>query len=630
MDRDRIVRLFITIAATGMSLFILISSIAYPLTAMIQRSVVLLFGLIVTFLLYPTRKKEGAKTGWFDYALALCGLIVNAYVVINFESMVARMGDPNGADLVLGGMCMLLVLEATRRAVGLPLPIVTSVFLLYCYFGNYLPGTFGHRGYSINRIINQMYLTTEGIFGVPLGVVVSIVFLFILFGSFLEKSGGGNFFINMAVAVAGRARGGPAKIAIIASGLLGTISGSSIANVVTTGAFTIPLMKRVGYRAEFAGAVEAAASTGGQIMPPIMGAGAFIMSEFTQIPYLKIIVAAAIPAALYYFSIYMNVHFEACRTNLKGMPEDEVPKAREVLKSGWIYLLPIFVLVAILVAGYSPARAAYVSMALLIVASMLKASTRMKPSAFLDSLRDAGMTSVTIVAACACAGMIVSSVSMTGLGIKFSNVIGALAGNMIILALALTMVASLVLGMALPTTANYIVQASVAAPALVALGVPVLTAHLFVFYFGVFADITPPVALAAYAGAGIAKGNPMTTGFIASRNVIVAFLIPYLFVFYPALLCIGMASEIALVATTAMLSVVAFSAAFSGFLYRHCSMWERVVLIISGGMLLHPEHISDLIGFVILAGLYVRQRMQGKAKAGICNSVKEMEVRRES
>ncbi|MEM5786128.1 MAG: TRAP transporter permease [Syntrophobacteraceae bacterium] len=630
MDRDKIVKMLITMAAAGMSIFILVTSIAYPLTAMIQRAAVLLLGLVVVFLLYPARKKEGAKTGYLDYLFALCGLIVNAYVIINFEAMVARMGDPNTADLILGGMCMLLVLEATRRAIGLPLPIVTSVFILYCYFGNYIPGTFGHRGYSINRIINQMYLTTDGVFGVPLGVVVSIVFLFILFGSFLEKSGGGNFFINLAVALAGRARGGPAKIAVIASGLMGTISGSSIANVVTTGAFTIPLMKRVGYRPAFAGAVEATASTGGQIMPPIMGAGAFIMSEFTQVPYLKIIVAAAIPAALYYFSIFMNVHFEACRTNLKGLPEDEVPSAKGILKDGWIYLLPIIVLISILVMGYSPARAAYVSIGLLIVASLFKASTRMKPSDFLEALRDAGMTSVTIVAACACAGMIVSSVSMTGLGIKFSNVIGAMAGDMIILALALTMIASLVLGMALPTTANYIVQAAVAAPALVALGIPVLTAHLFVFYFGVFADITPPVALAAYAGAGIARANPMTTGLLASRNVIVAFMIPYLFVFYPALLCQGPVMGIVIVASTAMLSVVALSAAFSGYLRRPCSVLERLILVLAGAMLLHPEHVSDTIGFLILASVFIRQVIADRQKVNIRDSLKEMEVGRES
>jgi len=612
MDRDKILNTIIAVAAVGMSVFILATSIALPLTAMIQRAVVLMLSLLIIFLKYPLGKKEGSKVGFLDYFWALGGLGVGLYVVLNFEAMVSRMGAPNEIDLVLGGICILLVLDATRRSIGWPLPIVTGVFLLYCYFGDYIPGTFGHRGYGISRIINQMYLTTEGVFGVPLGVVVSIVFLFVLFGSFLEKSGGGSFFINFAVALAGRSKGGPAKIAVIGSGLMGTISGSSIANVATVGTFTIPLMKRVGYRPEFAAAVEAGASTGGQIMPPIMGAGAFIMSEFTQIPYLQIIVAAAIPAILYYFSIYMNVHFEACRTNMQGLPEDEVPRIKDVLKDGWVYILPILTLVVILVLGYSPARAAYIGMALLIVASMLRASTRMKLTDFWEALRDASMTSIGIVAACACAGIIVSSVSMTGLGIKFSNIIGTLAGGKIILALGLTMIASLILGMALPTTANYIVQASVAAPALVALGIPVMTAHLFVFYFGVFADITPPVALAAYAAAGIAKANPMTSGLIASRNVIVAFLIPYLFVFFPALLCKAPVMEVIIVTAASALAVVAFSAAFSGFLRRNCTGFERIALLIIGALLLFPEFITSLVGLALLVLLYIRQGFGGK------------------
>ncbi|MFZ5649132.1 MAG: TRAP transporter permease [Bacillota bacterium] len=607
MDRDKILRFTITLAAVGMSVFILLTTIAFPVTAMIQRAAVLMLSLFIIFLKFPLRKREGARTGILDFILAFCGLAVGAYVLINFEEMVARMGAPVTADLVLGGLCILLVLESTRRAIGLPLPIVTCVFLLYSFYGDYIPGTFGHRGYDLSRIINQMYLTTEGIFGVPLGVVVSIVFLFVLFGSFLEKSGGGNFFINFAVSLAGRSKGGPAKIAVIGSGLMGTISGSSIANVATVGSFTIPLMRRVGYRPEFAAAVEAGASTGGQIMPPIMGAGAFIMSEFTQIPYLQIIVAAAIPAVLYYFSIYMNVHFEACRTNMHGLPDDEVPRVKDVLKDGWIYILPIMALVIILILGYSPARAAYIGIGLMILASMLRASTRMRPADFIDALRDAGITSMSIVAACACAGMIVSAVSMTGLGIKFSNMIGELAGGKELLALAFTMVASLILGMALPTTANYIVQASVAAPALVALGVPVLTAHMFVFYFGVFADITPPVALAAYTAAGIAKANPLTSGILASRNVIVAFLIPYLFVYFPALLCKAPTTEILIVTATSALAVVAFSASFSGYFRRHCSKAERVALLFLGAILLYPELISSLIGLALLTVLYIRQ-----------------------
>lgn len=595
-----------SLTAVAMSVFILYTSLTMPLVAMRQRAVVLMCSLFMIFLLYPLRRKS--KLSCWDVVLALVAFGVNAYIIFNFQNLVTRIGMPSITDLVLGFVCMVLVLEGTRRSIGWPLPVVTLLFLLYAYFGNFIPGVFGHRGYDIFRIINQMYLTTEGIFGVPIGVVVTIVFLFILFGSFLEKSGGGNFFITLAVALAGRARGGPAKIAIIASGLMGTISGSSIANVVTTGSFTIPLMKKIGYRPAFAASVESAASTGGQIMPPIMGAGVFVMAEFTQIPYLTIIMAAIIPALLYYFSIYMNVHFEACRQNLQGMPEDEIPKIGAVLKEGYVYILPILALVVILILGYSPARAALTSMALLVAVSMLKASTRMKPKDFWGALESAGMTTYAIVAATACAGMIVGTVSMTGLGIKFSNVIGSMSGGLEILALFFTMIACLVLGMALPTTANYIVQAAITAPALIALGLPVLTAHLFVFYFGVFADITPPVCLAAFAGAGIAKANPLETGLNATRNVTVAYLIPYLFVFFPALLGKAPAPEVIMAAGTAIMAVVAFSGAFSNFLHRKCTTPERVVLIIAGLLLIVPEHVSDLAGAAVLTALYLKQR----------------------
>lgn len=598
----------VTIAAVAMSVFILYTSLTTPLVAMRQRAVVLMLSLFMIFLIYPALKKR-EHISYFDVIWALLGAAVNLYVIIDFQNLVNRMGMPNQVDLILGGLCIVLVLEATRRSIGWPLPIVTAIFLLYNYFGQYIPGTFGHRGYDITRIINQMYLTTEGIFGVPIGVVVTIVFLFILFGAFLEKSGGGNFFINLAVALAGRAKGGPAKIAVIASGLMGTISGSSIANVVTTGSFTIPLMKKIGYRPEFAASVEAAASTGGQIMPPIMGAGAFVMSEFTQIPYLTIIAAAAIPALLYYLSISMNVHFEACRTGLEGMSEDEVPKTRDVLREGYVYILPIIALVVVLILGYSPARAALVGMGLLVLVSMIKASTRMKPKDFLDALASAGMTSFSIVAATACAGMIVGTVSMTGLGIKFSNLIGNLAGGREILGLFFTMIACLILGMALPTTANYIVQAAITAPALVALGVPLLTAHLFVFYFGVFADITPPVCLAAYAGAGIAKADPMKAGLNATRNVTVAYLVPYLFVYFPALLGKAPAMEVVQAVATAVLAVIALSAAFSSFLQRRCYWWERFLLLVAGALLIVPEPVSDLAGAILFVALYIWQRL---------------------
>jgi len=444
---------------------------------------------------------------------------------------------------------------------------------------------------------------------------VTIVFLFILFGTFLERSGGGQFFINLAVSLAGRLRGGPAKIAVIASGLMGMISGSSIANVATVGTFTIPLMKRVGYRAEFAGGVESAAATGGQIMPPILGAAAFIMSEFTHTPYLTIVVLSIVPAILYYLSLFMNVHFEACRTGMEGMPEEEIPKTSKVLSDGWIFIFPVITLIVVLTMGFSPARAAFSAMGMLIVLSLIKASTRIGPTVFWESLVAAGRNTVGIAAACACAGIIVGTVSMTGLGIKFANLIEQISQGHLILALMFTAVASLVLGMALPTTANYIVQASVAAPALVALGLPVLTAHMFVFYFGVFADITPPVALAAYTAAGIAKGDPMKTGVIATRNVIVGFIVPFLFVYHPGLILRGPVEDMAMMIPSTALAVVALSAFVGNYLHRLCAVWERFGLLAAGVLLITPGWMTDAIGLALLVGIYLWQRKTAKGAA---------------
>jgi TRAP transporter 4TM/12TM fusion protein len=606
-QQNRFVNLFITLGGAGITLFIIGTMLLFPLPAMMQRAAVLMLSLFVIFLLYPMfRQNRGLN--WLNWAWAILAVVVCGYVLVDFENLVNRMGALNTVDKILGGLCIIMVLDATRRAIGWPLPIVTLVFLLYAYFGYLIPGSFGHRGYDIHRILNQMYMTTEGIFGIPLGVVVTIVFLFILFGAFLDKGGGGKFFIDLAVALAGRLRGGPAKIAVISSGLMGTISGSSIANVATTGTFTIPLMKRIGYRPEFAGAVEAAASTGGQIMPPVMGAAAFIMAEFTQTAYVKIVIMAIIPALLYYLSVYMNVHFEACRTGMKGLPEDEIPKAAGVLKEGWVYILPVIALIVVLTMGYSPARAAFAGIGLMIIAGMFKAATRMSLKGFWEVLALAGRNSVGIAAACACAGMIVGVTSMTGLGVKLAMLIEYLAAGKLIIALLLTALASLILGMALPTTANYIVQASVAAPALIGLGVPTLTAHMFVFYFGVYADITPPVALAAYTAAGISKGDPMMTGVIASRNVIVGFIIPFLFVFHPGLVLQGPIADILIMTLSTGLCVVALSAAVGNYLYRSCRGWERIALLASGILLITPGIVTDLMGFAIFAVIYVWQR----------------------
>jgi len=606
-EKDRFLNFIIQLAGAGLSIFIIGTMLLFPLPAMMQRAAVLMLSFLVIFLLYPMfRRNKGLN--WLNWAWVILAVVVCGYVLVDFENLVNRMGAPNTTDKILGGLCIIMVLDATRRAIGWPLPIVTMIFLLYAYFGYLIPGSFGHRGYDVPRILNQMYMTAEGIFGVPLGVVVTIVFLFILFGAFLDKGGGGKFFIDLAVSLAGRLRGGPAKIAVLSSGLMGMISGSSIANVATTGTFTIPLMKRIGYRPEFAGAVEAAASTGGQIMPPVMGAAAFIMAEFTQTAYLKIVVMAIVPSILYFLSVYMNVHFEACRTGMKGLPEDEIPKAAAVLKDGWVFILPIIGLIVVLVMGYSPGRAAFTGMGLMVIAGMFKASTRLSIKGLWDVLTKAGRNAVGIAAACACAGMIVGTTSMTGLGVKLAMLIEFLAAGKLIVALLLTALASLILGMALPTTANYIVQASVAAPALIALGVPVLTAHMFVFYFGVYADITPPVALAAYTAAGIAKGDPMMTGVFATRNVIVGFIVPFLFVYYPGLVLQGPIADILIMVVSTGFSVVAFSAAFGNYLYRRCRGWERGGLLISGILLVTPGIVTDLMGLAILVVIYFWQK----------------------
>ena len=413
-----------------------------------------------------------------------------------------------------------------RRSIGPELPIVAIIFLLYAYFGPKLPGLLGHRGYDLRRIIYHTYLTTEGIFGTPLSVSSTYVFLFILFGAFLDKTGVGKFFIDMAFSLTGHMRGGPAKTAVVASCLMGSISGSSVANTVTTGAFTIPLMKRVGYKPHFAGAVEAAASTGGQIMPPVMGAAAFIMAEFTGISYLEIIISAAIPAILYYLAVGTMVHLEACKLGLRGVSRAELPHTRDVLVKIYL-LLPVVFIIYFLVKGFTPFKAAYwgiigtvlIGIVDVIVNYLLRHEGQINVRQYIvnmiDALADGARGSVSVAMACATAGIVVGVVTLTGLGLKVATLIIALAGGNLLLTLFFTMIASIILGMGLPTTAKYIVLATMAAPALTDLGVPLMAAHLFILYFGVIADVTPPVALAAYAGAGIAGANAMQTGFTA-------------------------------------------------------------------------------------------------------------------
>ena len=603
---------------------------AYP--PQIQRAAHLGFVLVLIYLLYPARATASKhKLAWYDALLALAGGTVCAYIIWNYDVIVLDAGPPTEMDFWFGCAAILLVLEATRRIVGLPITLVAVVFLLYAKFGNLIPGMLGHRGFSIERIVGHMYLTTEGLFGMPLGVSASFVFLFILFGAFLHSTGLGKFFIDLALAAAGRYVGGPAKVAVLASGFFGTISGSSVANTVSTGTFTIPLMKSVGYRGAFAGAVEAASSTGGQIMPPIMGAAAFIMAQFLGMGYAEIAKAALIPALLYYLAVGFMVHMEAKRLGLVGIPRERLPRTWLVLRQGGYLLIPILVLIWLLMQGYTPLKSAYYCIITTVLISLLannikavagaSASNISETRAFIEcnklafkdillAMENGGRLALGVAAACACTGFVIGVVSLTGLGLKLANAILTLSAGNLALTLVLTMLASIVLGMGLPTTAKYIVLATIAAPAITQLGVPVLAAHLFILYFGILADLTPPVALAAYAAAGIARSEPNATGFMAVKLAFAGFLIPYIFCYNPGLLMIGASNmEVLFIVLTAGVGIASLSFASVGYWLRDLFIWERLLLVAAAITLITPGLITDIVGISLMTVTFALQRV---------------------
>ncbi len=602
--------------AVAMSLFHLYTAGFGVLLAHKQRAVHLMFVLVLGFLLYPASKKGRSAVGvpWYDWLLAAAGIMVNTYILVFYEVLVRRGGLPTQLDMVMGVLTVILVLELTRRSIGAPLAIIAVLALLYGYFGYLIPGDLGHIGYSVRRLVNQMYMATEGIFGIPLGVSATFVFLFILFGAFLEVTGVGQFFIDLAFALAGKSRGGPAKAAVVASGFMGSISGSSIANTVTTGSFTIPLMKRVGYKPTFAGAVEAAASTGGQILPPIMGAAAFIMAEFTGIPYVRIIGAAVVPALIYYLAVLIMVHLEAVKQGLEGLSKAEIPNLKRVMLDGFHLLAPLVGIIYLLVAGFTPFRAAFVGIILAVGTCMVRKHTRIGVWDIVLALNSGARKALNVAAACACAGIIVGIVTLTGLGLAFASAIVSLAGGMLLPTLALTMVASIILGLGLPTTAKYIILATMAAPALTLLGVELLAAHLFILYFGVIADVTPPVALAAYAGAGIAGGNSFQTGVTALKLGLAGFIIPFVFALNPTMLFIDATALTVLVAAiTGAIGVTGLAGAVQGYLITHARSYERVLLLLAALSLLMPGVVSDFGGALAL-GLVVLFQLARRAR----------------
>lgn len=623
-DLGSIFKKIVFVGLLAFSIFQLYTAIFGQYTAYIQRSIHLGFALSLIFILFPAKKgltkEKRKKVPFYDLILALLSVIVGLYWPLNIEKITMQIGRMTDMDLIVGIIAVLLVLEAARRAVGLPITIISSLFLVYAFFGPYFPGFLNHRGQDIKGIVRTMFYTTDGILGTPISVSATFIFVFLLFGAFLVKTGVGNYFNELAVVLAGRLTGGPAKVAIFSSALQGTISGSSVANVVGSGSYTIPMMKKLGYRKEFAGGVEAAASTGGQLMPPIMGAAAFLMVEFIGgVTYWEIAKAATIPALLYFAGIWIMTHFEAKRVGLKGMKEDQIPNRKETLKKIYL-LLPIIGIIFFLLIGIPTMQAALYGILLTIVVSAIRKETRIGFKDMIEALVDGARTALAVAAATACAGIIVGVVLKTGLGLGLANGLISAAGGNIFLTLVFTMIASLVLGMGSPTTANYVITSTIAAPAIITLlmlgtepgaAVPLvvaLSAHLFVFFFGIVADITPPVALAAFAASGISGGDPIKTGVTSSKLAIAAFIIPYMFVFNPALLMVDSSGlEIIWVTFTALIGMIAIGAGMIGYWYRRCNWIERLLIIATGLLLIFPETITDIFGLIMFGILFVIQ-----------------------
>ncbi len=588
--------------------------------ALLHRSIHLLFTMVLIFLLYPSAKGKMGWTGRLtDFVLLGISIGGILYLFINYDYFITRypyVHPLSPADMVIGIFFIITLMEAARRSIGLAMPITAVCFLIYAYVGPHLPGLLRHAGFNTEAIVDQLYMTTEGIFGIPLGVSATYVILFVIFGAFLEKSGTGQFFMEMAAATTGKARGGPGKIAVVASGLFGTISGSAVANVMVTGQFTIPMMKRTGFQPHFAGAVEATASTGGQIMPPVIGAAAFVMAEFLGVTYLTVCKHAIIPAILSYLSVFMAVHFEAVRTNLRGMLEAPPRLAAVILSRGHL-LLPVAVMLYILFEGYTPMYSCIFSIIAVLILANLKKETRMGLVKILESLEDGAKGTLSVAAACACAGIIIGIVNLTGLGLKFTGFVLYLAGESLAPALIFTMIAGIILGMGLPTTAAYIVMAALLVPGLMKLGIPPIAAHMFAFYYAIISAITPPVALAVYAGAGLAGSNIWKTGLAAVRIGAPGFIIPFMFAYEPSLLFVGAPLTILHSFVSASVGVIMLAAGLIGWFIRETTLVERLLLVVGAILLIKPGIYTDIIGITLLAVVIIIQKArQKKDRAG--------------
>ncbi|WP_168012292.1 TRAP transporter permease [Halomonas salinarum] len=626
----------IAFVAVGLSLFQLYSAGIQPLGLFYQRSIHLALIMMLAFLMFPVfgpKRRRGIVGGVIDLAFFAGAVVTGGYLVLYLDDIFNRAGFWNDTDIIIGCIATVTVLEASRRAVGLGMTVIGILALLYAFagprgelpwLGQFLPGIMEHRGYGLDRVVGQLYLGQEGIFGLPMGVAATYIFIFVLFGAFLEITGAGKFFIDLAYAATGRQRGGPAKAAVLASAGMGSISGSAIANVVTTGAFTIPLMKRLGFKPAQAGGIEAAASTGGQIMPPLMGAGAFLIAEYTQMPYLEVVKVSVLPAVLYFATVYLFVHIIALKQGMQGMPRAELPQMREVMRSGWHFLLPLGVLVWLLVMNMSPMRVGYFAVITMLVVAALRfsvwflfmAPAEGKPVTgprivealwsgivkVTQGLELGARNAVAVSMACAVAGIIVGVVGLTGLGLKFSAMMLAFSDGNLLLALLMVLLASLVLGMGLPVTASYIVLIVLVGPALSnEFGVPLLIAHLVVFWYSQDSNVTPPIALAGFAGAAIAGSKPMETGFQAWKFAKGLYLIPLFMVYNPEIITGGPVPVVIWNGVIAILALGAFAAALEGYLFTHMSWPVRLAIVPAIVGVFYPDLRAEMAGAAVMA-----------------------------
>ena len=598
-------------------LFQLYSILSGKITAQIVRATHLSFVMLLAYLLFPMKKDMPKdKLPWYDVILAVIGAASWAYISFNFEELIRRAGIYTTTDVIIGIIGILLVFEACRRIVGLPILIISIVFIIYALFGAYAPGFLNHRGYSLQRLVSHLFYNTEGIMGTPIGASATFIFLFIFFGALLDKTGIGQFFIDICNAIAGGFDGGPAKVAVLTSAMFGTVSGSSVSNTVGTGSFTIPMMKSLGYRPEFAGAVEASASTGGQLMPPIMGAASFLMAESLGIPYMQVAKAAIIPAILYFTGIFIMVHLEAKKTGLKGLSRDSLPKIGELLMKKGYLVIPLATIIYFFVLGKTAIyaglmgiiAAGLVAIVNSIVDIIMKRQVSFGFKDLIDVFVNAARNIISVAVACAMAGVIIGVITLTGLGLKIGAGLISISGGIPLLLLFLTMVSSIILGMGVPTTANYLITSTIAASAIIGLGYEPLAAHMFVFYFGIIADVTPPVALAAMAGAAIAKSDPLKTGIEATKLSIGAFIIPYMFMFNPDILMINTTiADVIPILITSLIGMFGVSAGLEGYVFRKCKAYERILFIIAGLLSIYPEFYSDIIGIAVIAILVIIQ-----------------------